>query len=129
MCWLLIRAFSDDKPAAWRLGDIVEVRSDEFVAKRGWGKLECLPRFYRIQIQDLDSIKVKDVLESKEETDDLFVPGRKHLIRIRNIKVDVDALPLAVKSILISSGIMSLTRDQVKNYVKNNAGTVVSLSG
>jgi hypothetical protein len=126
MAWLLIRAFSDDKPTAWKIGDIVEVRSDEFVDEHGWGNLEGLPRFYRIQITGLSAEKIKHFLEEtdEEDTGELTAKGlpKTKFNRIRKRLIDVTGIPTVIKNQLNNTGIVSVTVNQIKNYLKNNKG-------
>lgn len=122
MCWLLIRAFSDNKPTAWKIGDIVEVRPDN----TPWGNSETLPRFYRLHIPGLESERAKTFLEDNDETDTGTTDIRGVPIvlrnRIRRYKLDIGGIPQVIKNELQNTGQATVTMAQIRNYIKDNAG-------
>jgi hypothetical protein len=125
MCWLLIRAFSDAKPTAWQLGDIVEVRPDDF---KGWGREEGLPKFYRIQITGLAASIAKNLLEAVDEHD-AIVDGetRKVIDGVRNWSIKPSDVPAGARTTLQTTGQLVITKAQAANFIKDNLGQAVTL--
>jgi len=120
MCWLLILAKDIEKASSFKRGDIISVKPDDIT----WGSKEGLPAFYRIQIQDLDYLRVKAFLEQREISG---IGLDRQIVRVRNHQIDLSTVPPAILNQLNSTGTVSVTKRQIRNYVKNNAGTVIDL--
>lgn len=129
MAWLLIRAFSDDKPTAWQIGDIVEVRPDDCK----FGNRETLPRFYRIKVNGLDHLKAKNILESPDEQIDEQINDSEDFLtgnnvirnRVRKYRVNTASLPRNIRSTLLTIGEIEINYQQIKNHIRNNFDQIV----
>lgn len=131
MAWLLIRAFSDEKATAWKLGDVVEVRSEKFVDEHGWGKRECLPRFYRVQVRDVEADAIKARLEAPDETvtvDERTGEERRTLNRVRQCRVDVSRLDREALTTMDRDVAVVLSKADAETALRTNANTAVSLT-
>lgn len=131
MAWLLIRAFSDTKETAWKLGDVVEVRDDAYVEKRGWGTRECLPRFYRVHLTDVDAADIKAKLEAVDETvtvDERTGEETRTLNRVRKVRLDTSALAKTALDTLKEDRSIDLTATTASAVLKDNADRAVSIT-
>lgn len=126
MCWLLIRAFSDTDKTSWQLGDIVEVRPDNF---SGWGTQETLPKFFRVQITGVSAETVKGMLELAETHQEIQPDQTFKTVydRVRNWSIKPADVPAAIRNELQSTGTLTITKNQALNFIKNNLGEAVSL--
>ena len=126
--WLLVRAFSDDKHTAWKMDDIVEVRPPDFI---GWGRLETLPRFYRIFIEDLDYRKYKTLLEEQDVDDTGLIDYEELPIikynRVRKYRIDISTMASIIKDQLQNTGIILTNVNQMKNHIKDNNDNTIDL--
>lgn len=123
--WLLIRAFNDDVETAWKVGDVVEVRDDNDVEMNGWGRLEGLPRFYRIHVKDVPARSVKEMLEQP----DIFIEETNNatIKRIRRYQVRIDRLSEKDKIDIQRDGILYLTKKQVFDVISDNNDQLVGI--
>lgn len=115
MAELLIKAIdathSDpvkDKAGCYKRGDIVDVRPDGFE----WGREEGLPTFVKVKIPGLAVSTIKQFMES--EMGDL-----ETTVRRRKWNVLVDNIPVQIKQTLQTTGEVTVTLTQVRNYIKN----------
>jgi hypothetical protein len=122
MCWLLIRAFSDTRPSAWKLGDIVEVRPDSFT---DWGALETLPRFYRVQVTGVSATAVKARLEKADATINSETGEIINHIRVRLYGIRLADIPAGARNTLQNTGQLIVSKAQALNYIRDNYGTAV----
>lgn len=118
MAEFLIKAISatnadlnKDKRGCYKRGDIVEVRPDG----AAYGKEEGLPKFVIVKIPGL---AVETALKYMAPS---YVLGNPEMgiAERREWNVLVDDIPNAVKNQLLSSGEVTVTLSQVRNYIKN----------
>jgi hypothetical protein len=101
MAELLIKLEEADKPddlLAWGKGHVVCVKPDG----HKWGRLECPPKFCVVRVSDQEAKDLEIYLE----------PGPAV---IRKYKIDVDHASLSEAK---STGLISVTKDQMKDAVK-----------
>lgn len=120
MAELLIKVISavnpdpiKDQRGCYKRGDIVDVRPDNFE----WGKEEGLPTFVKVKILGLAVSTVKQFMES--EVGDGFVIPLETVVRRRKWNVLVDNVPAQIKQTLLTTGEVTVTLTQVRNYIKN----------
>lgn len=128
--WLLIRARSNPKPTGYNAGDVVEIRPDDC----RWGNKEGLPSFYRIQITDMPySDRVQQFFQQQDQTDTgLYHPNGDRIFRFNRIRllgISLADLPATARNRLQTDGILQVTKAQVRNFIKNNYGSVVDIDG
>lgn len=121
MAEFLIKAISATNPdpvknerGCYKRGDIVDVRPDGWK----WGNEERLPKFVLVKIPGLDP---KAALRFMEAHLDLTNPVEPILLRRRlwNVLVDDAGLPTQIKNALRTTGEVTVTLAQVRNYIRN----------
>jgi hypothetical protein len=140
MAWLLILTSSNPKATSWKAGDVVEVRSEAFVAEHGWGSKEGPPLFYRVHVPDLDAAQVKAFLEAQNTADNVNPDLPPTVNRVRRHHLAVSALPVAIQTTLAGGGDVTIpltrfqsvgklrsTRPHIRPFLRDDANTVAVL--
>ena len=102
-----------DLRGCYKRGDVVDVRPDGFK----WGNGEQWPMFAKVKIPGLDPATVKQFMDS--EMGDGFVIAADVVVRRRKWNILVDNIPLIIKQQLQTSGEITVTLTQIRNYIKN----------
>ena len=113
-----------DRRGCYKRGMIVGVQSDGHV----WGSKETLPDFVIVKIPGVAVAAAEELLEHQIE-DDTGVPtldgdGKPVVFRRRRWRAVVDPIPNAIKNTLLTTGTVTVTVNQIKNYlqrVRDNA--------
>lgn len=107
-----------DRRGCYKRGDPVVVHEDGHV----WGAKEGLPNFVVVKIPGVAASKVRALMESQTE-DDAGTPlqdenGAPRAFRRRRWRVLVDNIPSAIRNQLLTTGSVTVTPTQVRNYVR-----------
>jgi hypothetical protein len=107
-----------DRQGCYKRGDIVVVMPDG----HEWGAKEGLPNFVKIKIPGLDHETVRELIDEQREDDAgtlLFDDdGQPILFRRRRWRLLVDSIPTTIRNQLRDFGEVTVTRAQIRNYVK-----------
>jgi hypothetical protein len=107
-----------DRHGCYKRGDIVVVMPDG----HQWGTKEGLPNFVKIKIPGLNHETVRELIDEQREDDagnPLFDDdGQPILFRRRRWRVLVDSIPTTIRNQLRDFGEVTVTRAQIRNYVK-----------
>lgn len=123
MAEVLIKLERADNPTdknAWHRGHAVCVKPDGWQ----WGRAERLPKFCVIRITDMTPEQVEPYMAT-EESDLYLADGlTKNQIAIRKFFFDLDdvAIPLIVKNSIKNTGMVSVTKAQIVNFIKRTNG-------
>jgi hypothetical protein len=109
---------------AWDRGHVVDVKPEGWA----WGAAERLPKFFVLRITDMTVAQAEAYLEPDfdPETIDPLDPAKNiapvHR-SIRKWKFDADdvTIPTAIKNQIINTGLVSVTKAQVINFIKRIA--------
>ncbi len=124
MCELLVKARNaqhddpeKDRRGCYKVGHIVCVMDDG----HEWGREETLPNFVVIKIPGLSASVVQDLIEPQMEddagttlTDD---SGAPRVFRRRRWRIRVADVPAKIRNTLLTTGEVTVTRAQIRNYV------------
>ena len=99
----------EDQRGCYKRGDIVVVMPDG----HEWGKEEGLPKFVVVKIPDLA------VSKARKYTDPVINGVTGLMTRRRLRRVLVDDVPSSIKQQLRSTGEVTVTMTQIKNYIQN----------
>lgn len=107
-----------DRQGCYKRGDPVVVREDGHV----WGAKEGLPNFVVVKIPGVAAAKIEALLEAQTE-DDAGNPlqdetGLPRVFRRRRWRVLVDGVPSTIRNKLLTTGSVTVTPTQVRNYVR-----------
>jgi len=118
MAELLIKAVdatipdpTKDQRGCYKRGDIVVVMPDGHT----WGKEEGLPKFVIVKIPGLSVAAVKQYAESEYPLGD----RSQKPVRRRRFKVPIDDLPANIKNEALNTGVVTVSKTKVANYVKD----------
>lgn len=106
-----------DRRGCYKRGDVVVVQEDG----HEWGAKEGPPRFVRLHIPGAARALAERLTEEQDD-DDNGAPlpdaqeGRR--FRRRRWRVDLDALPAAIRTALQTTGRASITRAQIRSRLK-----------
>lgn len=107
-----------DRRGCYKRGDIVVVMPDG----HAWGAKEGLPNFVKIKIPGLNHETVRELIDEQQEDDAgnplLDNEGSPLTFRRRRWRVLVDSIPTTIRNQLRDFGEVTVTRAQVRNYVK-----------
>lgn len=97
---------------------IVGVQPDGHV----WGSKETLPDFVIVKIPGVAVVAAEELLAHQVE-DDAGVPtldadGKPVVFRRRRWRAVVDSIPNAIKNTLLTTGQVTVTKTQIKNYLQ-----------
>jgi hypothetical protein len=119
MCEVLIKAIgvtnpdpTKDRIGSYKRGDIVGVEEDGYE----WGKEEGLPKFYLVKIPGLSVDVARKYEQMDMESDD---PNYKTVYRRRRFHIPIDAVPVAIRNALTTTGQVTVTVNQIRNYLVN----------
>lgn len=103
-----------DRRGCYKRGDVVGVFEDD----HQFGRKEGLPKFVRLRIPGTAKALAQRLVEEDDEDDagkpDLDERGERRALRRRRWKVDIPALPAAVRNALAKDGEASITRAQIR---------------
>jgi hypothetical protein len=107
-----------DRRGCYKRGDVVVVMDDG----HEWGAKEGPPNFVRLRIPGAARALAERLTEEQDD-DDTGAPlpdeqGQRRAFRRRRWRVDLDALPAAVRTGLQSDGVASITRVQIRSRLK-----------
>lgn len=135
MAEFLIKAISATHPdplkdarGCYKRGDIVDVRPDGFK----WGKEERLPKFVIVKIPGLDAEKVKKYMQPHFETGVLFDYNTEEspaVLKRRLHRVLIDDVPAVILDKLKTTGTVTVSLSQIRNYVQNKFTQETGLDG
>lgn len=118
MAEFLIKAISathpnpdKDRRGCYKRGDIVVVMPDN----HKWGNAECLPTFVIVKIPGLG------VETAKKYVEPAYVLGNETfgVAERRKWRILVDSIPAIIKNTLLSTGQVTVTLAQVRNYIED----------
>jgi hypothetical protein len=124
MCELLVKARNaqhddpeKDRRGCYKVGHIVVVMDDG----HEWGREETLPNFVKVKIPGLSADVVRDLIAEQRE-DDAGVPltdanGLPQRYRRRRWRIRVADIPANIRNTLLTTGEVTVTRAQIRNYV------------
>jgi len=95
---------------AYKLGHIIDIKEDGHV----WGTQEKLPKFWIIKVPGMAVADAQEYLKMLQDFTDL---NNVKTIGIRKWKLDYNLLPAAAKNTLNSTGIVSVNKTTVLNYL------------
>lgn len=113
-----------DRVGCYKRGDPVVVRDDGHV----WGAKEGLPNFVVVKIPGVAASRIEALIQAQTE-DDAGSPvqdenGAPRAFRRRRWRVLVDNIPAAIRNQLLTTGSVTVTPAQVRNYVRRVRGNV-----
>ena len=118
MCELLIKARNaqhadpeKDRRGCYKVGHIVVVQNDG----HEWGAKEGLPNFVKVKIPGLSADVVRDLIDEQREDDSGNDTGG--IFRRRRWRVRVADIPATIRNTLLTTGEVTVTRAQIRNYV------------
>jgi hypothetical protein len=114
-----------DRRGSYKRGDVVVVMPDG----HQWGAKEGLPNFVKIKIPGLDHVAIAELASEQDEDDagqPYYEPGSAILAegpvlsiyRRRRWRILVDNIPVTIRNKLRDTGEATVTRAQIRNYVK-----------
>lgn len=124
MCELLVKARNaqhdapeKDRRGCYKVGHIVVVMDDG----HEWGREETLPNFVKVKIPGLSADTVRDLIDEQRE-DDAGNPlaeegGVPITFRRRRWRIRVADIPANIRNTLLTTGEVTVTRAQIRNYV------------
>ena len=116
-CSILVRGKNNSHPtkdyATYKRGDPVVVMRFNHV----YGKLEKAPNFYIIRISDVSVAQAQKYIGEHSD-------GNGAMLRRRLFKIKVDSIPSSIKTILASTGEITVTKAQIRNYIQNKITSV-----
>ena len=124
MCELLVKARNaqhddpeKDRRGCYKIGYIVCVMPDG----HEWGAKEALPNFVKIKIPGLSHEVVRELIDPQDEdnagnpvTEQDGAPG---IYRRRRWRIRVADIPAQIRQTLLTTGEVTVTRAQIRNYV------------
>ena len=120
MAEFLIKARSASHPdpdkdtrGSYKRGDIVVVMPDG----HEWGTKETLPDFVVVKVPGLDHEKARQFIEPETEIDG--DTGQPVVSRRRRWNIKVDDVPAGIRDALRDNGEVTVTWNQVRNFVEN----------
>lgn len=102
-----------DKRGCYKRGDFVVVMPNG----HEWGKEEGLPKFVVVKIPGLSVEAAKKYIQSEEGEPD--ADGNRPILRRRLFRILIDDAPSTIKQQLMDTGEVTVTWEQVRNFVKN----------
>ena len=109
-----------DARGSYKRGDIVVVMPDGHM----WGTSETLPDFVVVKVPGVDHERAQQLIESEVEIDP--ETGERIPVRRRRWNIKVDDVPLAVRKALRNNGEVTVTWNQVRNFVQNKLTLAVA---
>jgi hypothetical protein len=109
-----------DARSSYKRGDIVVVMPDG----HQWGTLETLPEFVVVKVTGLDHERAQQLIEPEVEINP--ETGERIPVRRRRWNIKVDDVPLAVRKALRDNGEVTVTWNQVRNFVQNKLTLAVA---
>jgi len=107
-----------DRRGCYKRGDVVVVMEDG----HEWGAKEGPPNFVRLRIPGAARALAARLTEEQDDDDDgkplAEEQGERGIHRRRRWRVDLDALPAAIRTALLNSGVASITRAQIRSRLK-----------
>ena len=108
-----------DQRGCYKLGDVVVVKEDGHT----WGKEEhpatsTTPMFFLVKIPGIPASRVEQFIESEYSTVDPET-GIAEVTRRRRWHIRANDVPLAIRNQLLSTGEVTVTWTQIRNYVQN----------
>lgn len=107
-----------DRRGCWKRGYPVCVQPDG----HQWGTKETLPRFVVVKIPGVSVAQVERVIDAQTEDDSgveqVDDEGRLKTFRRRRWRVLVDNIPAAIRNELLTTGSVTVTPTQIRNYVR-----------
>lgn len=107
-----------DRRGCYKRGDVVIVQNDG----HQWGAMEGPPNFVVLRIPGAARALAERLTEEQDD-DDAGTPlqdeqGQRRAFRRRRWRVDLDALPAAIRTALQTTGRASITRAQIRSRLK-----------
>jgi hypothetical protein len=101
-----------DERGCYKLGDPVVVMPDG----HEWGLEERLPKFYVVKIPGLAVETARKWVEAwRDDTD----PDNPAMLRRRLYGINIASLPASIRNALQTTGTVSVTLNQIRNYIIN----------
>ena len=107
-----------DRRGCYKRGDVVIVQEDG----HEWGRKEGPPNFVILRIPGAARALAERLTEEQDD-DDAGAPlqdeqGQRRAFRRRRWRVDLDALPAAIRTALQNEGRASITRVQIRSRLR-----------
>jgi hypothetical protein len=95
---------------AYKLGHIIDIKPDGHI----WGSSEKLPKFWIVKVTGLSVTDAQDYISLLLDLTDIAHPRP---LGIRKWKLDYNLLPANAKNALNNTGIITVTKAVVLNYL------------
>lgn len=103
-----------DRRGCYKRGYVVLIREDGNL----WGGDEGLPNFVVIKLPGVPREELIDLTEEQDEDDSGVLRQSEGIHRRRRWKLFLDNLPAAAKAKLAETGELTITKRQLRSYIK-----------